>query len=60
MFLNKHNITIDKTKLDVTNFNLVKLIDTGEIITKMGRKLLSKLIDKGGDVKRYLILVWDK
>jgi aspartyl-tRNA(Asn)/glutamyl-tRNA(Gln) amidotransferase subunit B len=55
MFLNKHNITIDKTKLDVDNFsNLVKLIDTGEITSKMGRELLSKLIDKGGDVKTLL------
>jgi len=55
MFLNKHNITIDETKLAVDNFaSLVNLIDTGEISSKMGRELLSDLITDGGDVEELL------
>ena len=55
MFLNKHNITIDETKLAVDNFaSLVNLIDTGEISSKMGRELLSDLITDGGNVEELL------
>jgi aspartyl-tRNA(Asn)/glutamyl-tRNA(Gln) amidotransferase subunit B len=50
-YLNKHSITIDKTKLDENNFSdLVKLLDTGEISSKMGKELLNDLIIHGGNV----------
>lgn len=50
-YLNKHNITIDKTKLDYNNFgDLVKLIDSGELSSKMAKDVLSELITEGGKV----------
>lgn len=54
-YLNKHNITIDKTKLDEHNFaDLVKLIDSGEISSKMGKEVLNDLINDGGKVSDIL------
>lgn len=50
-YLNKHNITIDKTKLDGNNFSeLVKLLDTGEISSKIGKEILNDIITIGGGV----------
>ena len=54
-YLNKHNITIDKTKLEERNFaDLVKLIDSGEISSKMGKEVLNDLIIDGGNVTDIL------
>ena len=54
-YLNKHNITIDKTKLDENNFSdLVKLLDTGEISSKMGKEILNDLIIYGGNVSEIV------
>jgi aspartyl-tRNA(Asn)/glutamyl-tRNA(Gln) amidotransferase subunit B len=54
-YLNKHNITIDKTKLEEHNFaDLVKLIDSGEISSKMGKEVLNDLIVDGGNVADIL------
>ena len=54
-YLNKHNITIDKTKLDENNFSdLVKLLDTGEISSKMSKEILNDLIIYGGNVSEIV------
>jgi aspartyl-tRNA(Asn)/glutamyl-tRNA(Gln) amidotransferase subunit B len=51
MFLNKHNITIDKTKLSINNFtDLVTMIDKGDISSKMAKEILNDLISYGGKV----------
>ncbi|MDD4298359.1 MAG: Asp-tRNA(Asn)/Glu-tRNA(Gln) amidotransferase subunit GatB [Bacilli bacterium] len=50
-YLNKHNITIDRTKLNDNNFSdLVKLIDKGTLSSKMGKDILNDLIIHGGEV----------
>ncbi|MDD2202967.1 MAG: Asp-tRNA(Asn)/Glu-tRNA(Gln) amidotransferase subunit GatB [Bacilli bacterium] len=54
-YLNKHNLTIDKTKLDEQNFNdLVNLLDRGEISSKIGKELLNELIVYGGTVSEII------
>jgi aspartyl-tRNA(Asn)/glutamyl-tRNA(Gln) amidotransferase subunit B len=53
--LNKHNITIDKTKLSEDNFcELVQLIDKGDISSKMGKEVLQDLMVCGGSVTSIL------
>ena len=53
--LNKHNITIDRTKLDAHNFSdLVKAIDSGEISSKMGKEVLNELLIAGGNILNIL------
>lgn len=53
--LNKHNITIDKTKLTEQNFSeLVNMLEKGEISSKMGKEILNDLIINGGNVKEIL------
>lgn len=53
--LNKHNITIDKTKLTEQNFSeLVNMLEKGDISSKMGKEVLNDLIILGGNVKDIL------
>jgi aspartyl-tRNA(Asn)/glutamyl-tRNA(Gln) amidotransferase subunit B len=53
--LNKHNITIDKTKLNENNFkDLVSALDSGEISSKIGKEVLHDLMIYGGTVSDVL------
>ena len=50
-YLNKHNITIDMTKLDTNSFvDLIKLIDSNDISSKMAKEILNDLLNSGGNV----------
>lgn len=54
-YLNKHTITIDKTKLNEENFvDLVKLIDNGDISSKIAKVILNDLLIYGGKVDDIL------
>lgn len=54
-YLNKHNINISKTQLNENNFtDLVKLLDNGDISSKMGKEVLNDLIIYGGSVADIL------
>lgn len=54
-YLNKHNITIDKTKLTMHNFSdLVKLVGTGEISSRICKDILDDLMTCGGKTEDIL------
>lgn len=54
-YLNKSNQLIDQTKLNNTNFSsLVKLLEKGEISSKIGKEILIDIITIGGDVNDIL------
>jgi aspartyl-tRNA(Asn)/glutamyl-tRNA(Gln) amidotransferase subunit B len=53
--LNKHNITLDKTKIETNSFaQLVNMLNSNEISSKMGKEILMDLIMNGGTVKEII------
>lgn len=54
-YLNKLNITIDKTKLEIESFSkLVDLLNKGDISSKIGKEILSELLINGGNVSNII------
>lgn len=54
-YLNKNNISLKDTKLELSNFrNLLDLLDKGEISSKILKDLLIDILDKGTDVKALI------
>lgn len=54
-YLNKHNITIDKTKLTMYNFsNLVKMLGAGEISSRICKDILDDLMTYGDKIEDIL------
>ncbi len=50
-YLNKFNMTIDKTKLEIESFSeLVDLLSKGDISSKIAKEILSELLMNGGSV----------
>ncbi len=54
-YLNKNNLTLDKTKIEVSNFEkLVKLLVNKEISNRQAKEIITIMLDTGDDVKKII------
>ncbi|MDD3048747.1 MAG: Asp-tRNA(Asn)/Glu-tRNA(Gln) amidotransferase subunit GatB [Bacilli bacterium] len=54
-YLNKNNISINETKLNINNFNeLVSMLEKEVISSKIGKDILNDLVINGGDVQSII------
>ena len=54
-YLNKKYITFNETKVSLDNIkDIVNLLESGEISSKIGKEIISELLENGGDVSSII------